>query len=80
MTPRDEARLRALMALAEGQPCVFCGETAGSAGVFAPYDSTEYGAAPGKARMFVYALCWRCWETTTPEQRDLLFENRRRAA
>ena len=44
----------------QDQICLLCGEVADLVGVFAPGDSQQYGAAPGKQRYIFYSICSDC--------------------
>jgi hypothetical protein len=41
-------------------PCLFCGQPTRDRGLFVPNDPQEYGAEPGKSRIFAYPLCESC--------------------
>jgi hypothetical protein len=64
---RDAQKLQdALMrSAATPQRCILCDRPAECRGMFFPDRPSEYGAPPGKARVFIYAICADCWDRPT---------------
>jgi len=67
---RDARKLKAALvgSMATPQKCILCGLPAEGRGMFFPKKSSEYGAPPGKARVFIYALCAGCWSRPDMDQ------------
>jgi hypothetical protein len=80
MSAINSRHIRAGLAAAILKPCLCCGHVADVAGCFEPYDSTAYGAQPGQVRLFFYAMCTPCLESTSLEEREAHFDEWRRAA
>jgi hypothetical protein len=56
--PDGDRVARALMAdSAIPKPCLLCGVTTHSRGVFCPNDSQKYGGNDSKQRLVIYPLC-----------------------
>jgi hypothetical protein len=50
--------------------CLFCEGEPSYFGVFVPNNSSEWGAARGKQRLFFYAMSEKCFSETDPESRE----------
>jgi hypothetical protein len=58
-----------LGSMATPQKCILCGRPAEGRGMFFPKKSAEFGAPPGKTRVFIYAFCAGCWSRPDMDER-----------